>query len=495
MRLKIDNIITTAIVGGSDNLLDFDIMKELQKYLRVRPDGYERTTAYMDGRWDGYKYFITKGGKFATGFLPLVANFLTSLGVQILIEDVRGELPVLSDTLDDFIGEIDGTVWRANEETGRAYQLEQVAALKNYINVGGQEIYFPRGILDCATNAGKNSMAALVANNLKTKYETIFMVSNRTIYKQAVDFFSQVIGEPVGEVRTGKIDFKRFTVCMVKTLYNRAVKDSTIRTKLHRIKVLIVDESDESGATDYSKTLAFIGAGMRLFVSGTPLEASKVNNMISIGLSGPVLSKITNKDLIDAGHSQKPIIKILLNRTKLGYRMNYNDEKVKGIHTSLERVKLIEQILIEHSDKNVVVSFNDKIHGYFMYNYLKNALPNINMGIVHGDSKDRTEQIDDFKSGRITVLFASMILKRGANIPNIEVLIMGQGGKSVITVKQYLGRALRHDGKSDTVLVFDFMDVGQYIGKHSRDRVRIYKKEGFEVEQMYEHRRGFPVLK
>jgi superfamily II DNA or RNA helicase len=217
--------------------------------------------------------------------------------------------------------------------------------------------------------------------------------------------------------------------------------------------------------------------------------------MISIGLSGPVLSKITNKDLIDAGHSQKPIIKILLNRTKLGYRMNYNDEKVKGIHTSLERAKLIEQILIEHSDKNVVVSFNDKIHGYFMYNYLKNALPNIDMGIVHGDSKDRTEQIDDFKSGRITVLFASMILKRGANIPNIEVLIMGQGGKSVITVKQYLGRALRHDGKSDTVFVYDFYDVGQYIGKHSRDRVRIYKKEGFEVEQMYEHRRGFPVLK
>lgn len=494
MRLVIGNILTTAISGGSDNLLDFDVMKELQKYLRVRPDGYERTSAYIEGDWDGYKYFITKTGRFATGFVPLVSKFLERKGVSIQVEDTRENLPVLVDDLDDFIGEIDGVGWYANEDTGRTYQLDQVRALNNYITVGGTSLYFPRGILDAATNAGKNSIAALVVNNLDRKYETIFMVSNRTIYSQAVDFFSQVIGEPVGEVRSGKLDFKWFTVCMVRTLYNRAKDSATVRTKLKNIEVLIVDESDESGAADYSKTISYIGAGMRIFVSGTPLEASKVNNMISIGLSGNVLSKITNRELIKWGHSQKPIIKILLNYTKLPYRSTYLDEKAKGIHSSLNRVKLIEEVIREHSDKSIVVSFNDLAHGYFMLNYLKNALPNIDMDIVHGESENREDIIDNYKKGKITVMFASMILKRGANIPNIEVLIMGQGGKSVITVKQYTGRALRHDGINDEVLIYDFYDVGKHIGKHSRDRIRIYKKEGFDVTEMYEHKRGFPVI-
>ena len=41
---------------------------------------------------------------------------------------------------------------------------------------------------------------------------------------------------------------------------------------------------------------------MRIFVSGTPLDAKKENNMVSIGLSGPTIFKISNEQLFELGH-------------------------------------------------------------------------------------------------------------------------------------------------------------------------------------------------
>jgi len=186
MKLVVGNVETKVITGGKDNLLPFNIIDELRKYLRVKVDGYHY--AMQSGRrWDGWRYFITPSGKFATGFLPKVINYLEELGVKdIEIEDERGELPKLNPEIDNYIGNIHGEDWEA-----RDYQVTMVSRLNNYITYGGnKKLYFPRGILDCATNAGKNSMAALIMNNLPKDESIIFMVSSTIIFKQALEFLS-----------------------------------------------------------------------------------------------------------------------------------------------------------------------------------------------------------------------------------------------------------------------------------------------------------------
>jgi len=498
MKLILGNVSSRAVFGGKDNLLDFDPMKELTEFLRIKADGYEHSPLYKEGKWDGYRYFITKDGRFATGYLVGVGKFLEDLGVSIEIDDQRGELPKLREDLDGFIGMIKNSkgipeLWEASEANNRLYQLDMAAKINKYITVGGQEIYFPRGIFDAATNAGKNSLVALINNNLDRKYETIFMVSDQTIYKQAVDFFSDVIGEPVGQVKSGKFAPKKFTVCMVKTLYNMAKKSVNVKKWLDSIEVLYVDESDESGAKQYSKVLSLTNAGMRVFVSGTPLDSKRVNNMISLGLSGQVLAKITNKYLMDEGHSQRLKVKILLNSTNAGYFLSYGEEMEKLIYQSKERIRLIYEVLEKHEGEPTLITFIDKYHGYFMYHHLKYLLPDRVIEIVHGTSKDREKIISDFKAGEIDVLLASTILERGANIPVIRVGIRAAGGKSVTKSKQIAGRFTRHDGVNDEVLMYDFYDVGKYLAKHSRDRIRTYKKEEFDVEYMFEEKRGQPV--
>jgi len=484
-----DNVKTKVVVGGKDYLIKSNPISHLRKYMRVRPKGYSYVTSYRKRQWDGYKYFITPKGSFATGFLPMVAKFSEAMGFNVEVEDNRSDMPRLNLELTNEIGCIDGKTWMA--EGKYAYQLEQVKAIGNYVSFANRDFYFPRGILDCATNAGKNSVAALIHNNLPKGTKILFVVSSREIYKQAVDFFSQSVGYPVGEVCAGKFKVRDFTVAMVKTLHNRADKSLNVKKWLKEMEVLIVDESDESGAKQYSKALSLVGAGMRVFVSGTPLASTNVHNMIQIGSSGKVLSKISNTELIKKKVSQKPNINILLNENIGAPLLSYSEEMHAMIHTSLNRVEIIEGILRKHKSEQVLITFTIKEHGYFMYDIIKDNFENVE--IIHGVSKNRKEALQRFKEGETKILLSSQILQRGVNIPNIRVLIMAHGGKSEKTVKQYVGRALRHDGKNDSVEIYDIYDNGLYVGKHSRDRIRIYKREEFDVIEHYKVHRGKPT--
>ena len=492
MRLIVKNTKTVAVVGGSDNLLDIDIIKELRAYLRVRPTGYNMNTLYRRGKWDGWRYFITPKGTFATGFLPTVYKYLRELGVKVTIQDERANLPKLSSDFSTYVGYIGGEHWE-----GRPEQIEMVKKVNNYIDVGYQ-MYFPRGILDCATNAGKTSMAALIVNNLSADSKVVFMVSSKLIYKQAVEFFSQVISEPVGEVKAGKVNFKWFTVCMVKSLLNAAKKDINVKATLAKVQVLIVDESDESGASTYSKTLTLINAGMKVFVSGTPLDSpNKVNKMIQIGLSGPVLGRITKRQLIDLGRSQEPIIKILLNTSKPVNFPTYREEKYHNIQTSQHRMDIIcNELETYHLDKPILITFVEKVHGFFMVEYLQKRFPELTISILYGEMKDvdRNDVLDRYKAGKIDIMVCSMVVKRGANIPNIRVLVMAQGGKSKTTVKQISGRGERHDGANDEFYLYDIYDTGNWVSKHSIARIKTYVSEELKVTIGYPHKKYIPIL-
>ena len=76
MKIIVDNVECKVVYGGADHLVGLDIVKVLREYLRARPKNYSRSLAYRNHRWDGWRYFITKDLRFATGFLPLVSSIL-----------------------------------------------------------------------------------------------------------------------------------------------------------------------------------------------------------------------------------------------------------------------------------------------------------------------------------------------------------------------------------------------------------------------------------
>lgn len=476
MRIVVDNVSCQAITGGKDNLLKINIMQQLRDYLKVKVKGYEHTQAYKNRVWDGYKPFITPKGNFATGFLPMVCKFLDDLGVQIEILDKRRNLPKF--------GEVVEMLPNGYELTGKfSHQSELVAKCDNWLEIQGQKLYYPRGIIDAATNAGKNSICASLYLTMG-KPKTLFLIHSADIFKQAVEFFSSCF--EVTQVNTKKMDFGNFTVAMVKTLYKRSKESLNIAKELKRYELLICDECHRSSADEYSKLLQKVDAGARIFVSGTPLEnEDKVKNMIIIGLSGRVLGKVTNQEMIDKGVSQRPIVKFLYNSTPIARELDYDSEEKEVIQRSLTQAENILNLCIERRElgKLGVISFIDIEHGEFLQKYLNDSGKLGVVEIVHGKDRGRAKKIEAFKEGKIDVLVSSMILKEGLNIPNIHYLIRAEGGKSVITSKQFVGRAIRDDKENTTVEIIDFYhgSNSKYCSEHSMKRLKTYKKEGFEI--------------
>ncbi len=489
MKILVGNVKCTAVIGGKDHLLPCDLKKELKEYLRVRPEGYFHNRAYKMRKWDGWKYFINDSGDFATGFLPLVAGYAESLGAVVEVIDKRVGLPTLREEL----------VTDVRHHDMMVHQSRAVEKLRG----GFAGIAYPRGVFYCATNSGKTTMAAGVQLNMikpnGKPVRSLFIVHSKEIYDQAVEFF-QVAGIPTGGIKSGSYDTGGdMTVAMIKTMDNMVKrKDATFLSDLNSFDVVFIDEGHHAGAPGYSRVMqACTSASVRIVLSGTALEnKDKVKNMIVVGLSGPVLAKIKNVEMFEAGVSKKPHVKVLLSPHRQGEMMTYAQEYENLIVKSEPRMNAILGELKNSPKKRTIITFEEIAHGQFMHAFLYNALDTLSVEWTHGQDKNRTEKLDRFKAGETDILIVSMIVQEGLNLPCIQRMVFAHGGKAPIRQKQLAGRGMRRKaGEESTFEIIEVWDRGLYTEKHSRARMKIYKEEGFVVEYLYPNRKGRPVEK
>lgn len=470
MRIILGNIKSKLIMQPGDPR---GLYTKIREYFSVPHPRRFFSYAFKEGKWDGTYPFLSDAGYFLTGLFPMMRKFLKSEGAQYTLIDERGDIPQFELQRDYYLG---GIELRENQKK----------VVDDVINSS-----MTRGIVDGATNAGKDYIMACLYKNLQT--DTLIVIHNTTIFRKAVEFMSQHYD--VGTIADGKFEPKQLTIAMQKTLLNMARKDSNVKKYLSNIKVLFVDECHRAAADDYSKLIQIIPAPIKIGFSGTAIEMdNELKKIKVIGLFGPKLSKISNMDLIEEGYSQKPIVKIYDAQNKIGTTFYYRDEYEDGLMFNTNRCDLITNLVNERTDKQILISFNEIAHGEFMLNKILLSDNQRIVEMVHGEDKWREEKIESFKNGEINILLSSMILKEGANIPNINTLILAHGGKSIITIKQYIGRALRHDGIHSEVEIIDFYDHSKSLSSHSKERFKIYKNEGFDIEFQYTHSKlGIPI--
>jgi superfamily II DNA or RNA helicase len=219
--------------------------------------------------------------------------------------------------------------------------------------------------------------------------------------------------------------------------------------------------------------------------------------MIIVGLGSNIIAKVTKEEMISKKLSMRPVVHYHWNKFD-GVCFDYDDEVREVIHQSQYRADLINDIILSREEKKSLISFREIEHGRFMYeNYVRKHGKYVHGGIVdwvHGEDEDRARKLQDYKDGKIRVLFASTIMQEGINVKDIDVLIYGQGGKSAVGVSQFSGRVERLSGTGEETVEFhDIYDDYKTVAKHSRKRANLLKKEGFEIIYHYEQRRGKPT--
>jgi superfamily II DNA or RNA helicase len=456
---------------------DLKVVVKLSRALRLKSPGYFFSQAWRDRVWDGYINYVTETGTFMTGVIYQVIEKLDEWEVKYTLEDSRETFrPKHS------ITELGGLEMRD-------YQLDAVTAFMDHKLKG---IPFRRGILHEATNAGKNLIAAAIFASFSDKRKGIFLIDNATIYEQALRELAQLLPGEVGRFDSRKIDMtKRVTVCMVQTLATRAKKFPKIKRWLSSQDIFIADECDTVGTRKDTKYVAqnCHTASVRLGMSGTPLHhKDKTRNQEVINFFGKVLHVTSNKELVDKGHSSKPTIRFVKGNTTVTCKGDYQKEYRLGIIKNKKRNKKIWRITQKALKKGpVVILFKYHDHLKYLIKQIPFQLSNqYSWESVHHKTPGRTQILQKFNKGKIDVLIASMIIRRGMNLKLMRSLINAAGGDSHSNIVQLFGRGLRkEEGVKEEIDIWEFFDTGRYLQRHSKHRIRYYKQEDFPVKELY----------
>lgn len=457
---------------------DERIITLLREKTRLRSPGYFYSPAWRSRQWDGYVNFITAAGYFMTGLLPRVLDEIKKLNKQVTVEleDNREHFKPIKEILT--VGEL----------TLRDYQLGAINSIKENMIAG---LKFPRGILYEATNAGKSLVAAALHKSYNSKRVSILLINNTEIYKQLVEEIGALLGKDiVGVVNRDIIRWRKFNICMVQTLCNRLKTNPKIKADVAAADIVMVDEADEVVNRKDCQTILHCAyqAPVRIALTGSALKnKNEIKNQKLIEFFGPVLHKTTNLELIAQGVSTKPIITFFAgNRLKL--ETDYQTEYVQGIIRNEHRhARVWKRVAkrIEQGRFPILILVRYREHIRRLKKSRPKELDNYKVAAVHGETANRDSILKRFKEGKIDILIASMIIKRGKNLPTIRTLINAAGGDSEATVIQILGRALRSHKSKKKVYMDEFFDEGKYLKAHSRHRIRFYKNDGHEVREPY----------
>lgn len=191
---------------------------------------------------------------------------------------------------------------------------------------------------------------------------------------------------------------------------------------------------------------------------------------------GKRIYNMPSSKLINDGFLVKPKI-IFFEVPRLDIQSSFPTIYNKYITNNDVRNEMIEESArkLINKGRKVLILVRYISHG----KYLANKLSDIPLFFVNGevDSKTRQEVKTSFEAGYLKCLIASSVFDIGVDIPSLDALILGGGGKSTVRAMQRIGRVIRScDGKKNAIVV-DFIDNVKYLLKHSYVRISVYETE------------------
>ncbi len=498
-------------------------MAELTKDMSRRIPGFKHSNKFKSGMWDGSVKFLDKGFILA-GLTDILTYYIEKHGYTYEIIDPRI----------DPMTEVHPVDLKGGREP-RDYQWDAIEAI----------ITRKRGSVAAATNSGKSLVAcgAIQATGVKTLFlthrEELFTQTDESFEKDLGHTLGSIWGDkmdfnyhvtiamvptlarrlehPTQTIK--KLTDKLGTLMVSKSRMNKSMEadkiikaeKSIISTKkqldnakasfnqdkaeweklarfLQSIEMVIIDESHHVVADTYKDILELCeNAYYRIGLSGTPFEyEDETKTLKSIGLLGEAIYAIDNNTLIDKGVSSTPECEMLYVNDPI-VSDDYNQAYKKGIILNPERNNLILKKCKSFMEQKLptLIVINYEEHGEHLLDVLiKGGISPDDVKFISGNTKNRKHRakyFEEFKSGNLPILIASLIVQEGVSMDSIGALIFALGGKSDTRVLQVIGRGLRQNRYGNVVKIVDFMDMNnKYLLDHSFSRWTTYVDGGFE---------------
>ena len=466
---------TTLEVQNNYSWLETDssqVRYLLWKSLRFREKNYFHSRLYQQKIWDGFTDFFKKeSGRFLTGLLPEVEAALKHLNTEYSIIDKRTKLAFEIEKIDkDFLQQ-----WNV----GKKIELEDYQ-----VDLTNSIIRNKRGVVFAPTSAGKTFIMVSILKAMKPKTPALVLCNRQSLVDQNYEELMKWGFKDVGRLYDKYNEPNIITCATVQSI-------AKIEKLLPYFKVLVVDEIHDMMAKTSRKCYDKMkSACVRVAVSATPFKdggKDKCQKYSVKGYFGPVMKTnstatvggvVTTKKLQERGRLSKANSTFFnIHQPELPYAI-YQDAVTLGIANNLYFHNIVTRLAKGLTGRTLILVERLE-HG----DALKQLIPDALWVQGKDNMKTRKEVIKQLQvaKGNVIAIATSGIFNTGLNVFLMN-LINAAGGKSEHVIIQRFGRGLRVCGDKDILNYYDFMFlINEYLHDHSKDRVKILRKEGHEV--------------
>lgn len=455
--------------------------------------------------WDGEIRFLYKNKFLPIGLWGELQRMGRKYGIEIQMDGI--EKIFTSVEFDEFKAWID-EFFEGAEKPPRDYQIEAAYKIVRY----------RYSVQELATNAGKTlisfmAMAYLFNKGMVSKF--LVIVPNATLVTQAVDDFrefekhrTEKVGFKIRMLFSGAEKHQGTPNMVIGTFHSLVKKDDEF---LESFDAVCCDETHQAH-TSSIRAIMFKCTNLkfRFGMTGTLGDEEVADYFTIQSVIGPLVNKVSADFLFKNNYATPVEIRIIrmnykddgtrsLLAEKMRKRMEddlikiYNEEKEMVI-ASVDRLYFICDMIAKTS-KNSLVLFQSVQEGYGrkIFDRIRQITSDKEVFYVDGDIDNelREEYKHRMKTGNNKILIASFkTFSTGISISNLHNVFLVESYKSEFVVRQSIGRMMRQHEDKDKAIIVDFVDDFSwksklnYMMKHSEERIKIYRGEGFPYKVM-----------
>lgn len=354
-----------------------------------------------------------------------------------------------------------------------------------------------RGVFHHATGAGKTELMVALGELYPIRW--LVLTHRKDLLSNTSDRFLRRTGEEIGLIGEGKFNIQRVTVAMFQTLYaGLRTKNKRVLEYLKTVQGIMVDEVHVTpAATFWRVVMATENAYFRYGFSGTPFARGDKKSIFTWGAVGPIIHRISAETLIGEGVLAKPEITMTRVQASSIAAATWSEAYDQLVVHSSKRNNVVLRCA-EKAIKPCLLFVQHIEHGRILEHLMREKGTKVEF--VWGKHKLATRRaaIERLVMGEVDVLICNVIFQEGIDIPELQSVVIAQGGKSVIAALQRVGRGMRRQARSgevtkETFKVFDIKDVGcgclaskrhracQWLISHTRHRLAAYNSERYQV--------------
>lgn len=374
---------------------------------------------------------------------------------------------------------------------------EQVIAIR-------KALLSKRGIIQLPTGSGKTE---IMCGIIKALYDLIGEIPTTLVLEPTLNLVNSTVsrftkyGIPaISYSKEREIKLNTVNVCHPSALSNDMEKDIDI---LNDIIVLLCDETHHFNAETFRKpTREMPNLLFSIGVSASAISQNRVgcenisdyeiSEILTFSATGQLLINIITGDLIEDNKLANPV----LLRMKHIANEELPDDDITNWHNiskiRLESesrnnlIALVSKFFVDNDRKVLILVRTIRWARLLLKEFYELDLQH-NVGGSYGSGKleryngydyvnDETI-LDRFSNGDINVLIGTTHLYEGADIPNLDCIVLAYGGKGERIQIQGIGRALRLTKNGKYAYIVDFTDDEDVVlSKHSNQRYKRYKE-------------------